>query len=98
MPNFVCKTVNTLSTIHISTEDIKSGIGTLDIDKATGRDQLSHKLLKATKHSISMALCRIFNKSLDLETLLRSWKQFTVMPLLKKEINPALTTIIPYLY
>ena len=69
----ICRiTVNTLSTIRISTEDIESIIGTVDINKATGPDQLSHKLLKATKHSISMPLCRHFNKYLDQEIFLRS--------------------------
>ena len=54
LPNFVRKTENILSTIHISTEDIESIMGTLDSNMATGPDQVSHKLLKATKHSISM--------------------------------------------
>ena len=51
---------------------------------ATGLDQVSHKQLKATKHSISMPLCRIFNKSLDQETFPLSWKLSTVRPLFKK--------------
>ena len=84
LPNFVHKTLNTLSTIQISVADVESIIGTLDINKAIGPDQISHKLLKATKHSISKPLCRIFNKSLDQETFPQSWKQSIIMPLFKK--------------
>ena len=84
LPNFVHKTLNTLSTIQISVADVESIIGTLDINKAIGPNQISHKLLNATKHSISKPLCRIFNKSLDQETFPQSWKQSIVMPLFKK--------------
>ena len=98
LPNFVHKTLNTLSTIQISVADVESIIGTLDINKAIGSDQISHKLLNATKHSISKPLCRIFNKSLDQETFPQSWKQSIVMPLLKKGENLALATSVLYLY
>ena len=101
----VRRTGNIISTIHISVEDIENIIGSLDINKAIGPDQVSHKLLKATKHSISESLCRIFNKSLDQETFLKVGSSLSLCPSSKKKkkkdkscISNYRPTTVPYLY
>ena len=59
-------------------------IATLDPKKAVGEDLISHRVLKATKHSISKPLCMLFNISLQTGIFLAQWKSAIVMPLYKK--------------
>ena len=98
LPHFVRKTANTFSTIHISTDDIENIIGTLDINKATGPDQVSHKLLRQP-NTVFHCLCVGFSINLFTKKhFLKVRNSLQSCPCLKKEINPALTTIVPYLY
>ena len=62
-----------MSEILISTTDVEDIIHSLDINKAVGIDQISHRLIKGTKYTISEPLCMLFNKSLFDQTLPRRW-------------------------
>ena len=67
-----------------STTDVEGMIHSLDINKALGLDQISHRLLKGTKHTITKPLCMLFNKSLYEKKFPRKWKESAVYPLFKK--------------
>ena len=54
-----------MNDVLISTTDVEGIIHSLDINKAVGHDQISHRLLKGTKHTISKPLYMLFNKSLN---------------------------------
>ena len=58
-------------------------IDNLSIDKATGEDQISCKLLKMTKNVIAESLCDIINKSLLTGVVPREWKKARVVPIFK---------------
>ena len=51
-----------LDKIEIVEQDISDVISTLQINKATGPDDISHKMLKETIHSVSIPLCLLFNR------------------------------------
>ena len=78
------KTNSEMNEVLISTTDIEGIIHSLDINKAVGLDQISHRLLKGTKHKISKPLCILFNKSLYDQKFPRKWKESVVYPLFKK--------------
>ena len=56
----------------------------MDPNKAVGEDLISHKVLRATKQSISKPLCALFNISLTESIYPSQWKSALVMPLYKK--------------
>lgn len=58
-------------------------IDNLSIDKATGEDHISCKLLKMTKNVIAESLCDIINKSLSTGVVPREWKKARVVPIFK---------------
>ena len=84
LPTFERKTKNSLSDIQTTQSEIKEIIDTLDLNKAVGEDLVSHRVLKATKQSISRPLCMLFNKSLQSGVFPAIWKSAIVMPLFKK--------------
>ena len=57
---------------------------TLNINKASGDNGISHKMLKETAHTISKPLLILFNRSLQECIFPSSWKHANVMPLFKK--------------
>ena len=73
-----------LSDIQTTESEIKEIIDTLDLNKAVGEDLVSHRVLKATKQSISRPLCMLFNKSLQSGVFPTIWKSAIVMPSFKK--------------
>ena len=79
-----------MESINIMKNAIEDIISSLPLNKATGPDKISHKLLKKTVGTVSEALCHLFNKSLLSSTYPSEWKKAHVMPLLKKaELNLA---------
>jgi hypothetical protein len=59
-------------------------INSLDLDKASGPDFISHRMLKGVSRTISKPLSILFNRSLQEETFPDSWKMAHVIPLYKK--------------
>ena len=64
--------------------EVKSMLKILDINKATGPDEIPAKLLKETASIIAPSLCKLFNKSLRLGTVPEEWKLANVVPVFKK--------------
>ena len=56
----------------------------LDVNKATGNDQIGNKLLKESAPSISKILSKIFNTSIQNGKYPQVWKNACVIPIFKK--------------
>ena len=57
---------------------------TLDVNKATGPDGISPRLLKETAHQIAPSLSTLFNRSLDSGSLPEEWKLANIITVFKK--------------
>ena len=65
-------------------QDISDVISILQFNKAIGPDDISHKILKETIHSVSIPLCLLFNRSLRKYVFPKQLKSANVLPLFKK--------------
>ena len=84
LPQFTLKCNSEMNEVLISTTDVEGIIHSLDINKAVGLDQISHRLLKGTKHTISKPLWMLFNKSLYHKKFPLKCKESVLYPLFKK--------------
>ncbi len=55
----------------------------MNIHKASGPDEISHRMLKETSKTISKPLCLLFNRSIRESSYPDKWKLANVMPLFK---------------
>ena len=81
---FIRKTENTLSQIIITESEIEEIIRTLNSNKASGPDSISHKMLKGVAKPISKPLALLFNRSITESCFPNSWKVANVTPIFKK--------------
>ena len=75
---------DTLREIHCSREEIKNAIKRLDKFKAAGPDNIYSRLLIEGIDSITVALHKIFNRSLQFSEIPCDWKLGHVVPIFKK--------------
>ena len=84
MPEFEKKTNSVLTDIHVTEEDIKKALSSLNISKSPGPDQIHPRILKELANEISYPLLKIFKKSMTEGKLPSSWKLAEVRPIFKK--------------
>ena len=84
LPNFAERTNDVLENFIISRDEVFDIIKTLQHNKATGPDGLSHRLLRGVSSSISLPLSILFNMSLSMKCYPSIWKEANVVPLFKK--------------
>ena len=88
LPFFENRTNTEITDINVLVSaivDILSSLkGSLKVNKASGQDGISHRMLKNTCKTIAIPLCKLFNKSLQSRTYPRIWKSATVMPIFNK--------------
>ncbi|XP_060571977.1 uncharacterized protein LOC132730138, partial [Ruditapes philippinarum] len=65
-------------------QEVTDILDNLIINKASGPDEISHRMLKETSKSICKPLCLLFNRSLNDNMYPSNWKLAHVMPLYKK--------------
>lgn len=70
--------------IHISVDDVKAQLITLDINAAMGPDRIHPMVLKSCAHNLVYPLHMIFSQSLQEGIVPMSWKRSTVVPIFKK--------------
>lgn len=75
---------NFIFDVCISEQDVIDIISIIQVNKAVGPDNISHKMLKNTMYTIAKPLCTLFNRSLKNCTFPSSWKISNVLPLYKK--------------
>ncbi len=91
LPIFLSRTNARIETIHITEKDVKDIISILNVHKATGPDEISHRMLKETSSTICKPLALLFNRSIQEGVYPEKWKYANVMPLFKKgETRPTL--------
>ena len=76
---------HTLCDLSFTTQDVIDVIKGLDVNKATGPDNISIRLLKETVNEIAPYLCTLFNKSIKNGKFPSEWKQANVVPVHKKD-------------
>ena len=84
LPPFTPRTEDTLKYIHIEESEIVDIVQTLLVNKASSNDQISHRILKNTCHTIQKLLCILFNRSLRECKFPSPWKYELIMPLLSR--------------
>ena len=84
LPYFNTKTNAHLHNIIITEQDVIDILANLNINKANGPDEISHRMLKETRFSICTPLSIIFNRSMQENIFPELWKESNVMPLFKK--------------
>ena len=70
--------------IIIKQNDVYQLLCNLDVNKATGNDQIGNKLLKVAAPSISQILSKIFNTSIQNGKYPQVWRNACVIPIYKK--------------
>ena len=76
-----------ISDLTLNESTVLTALKALEVDKATGPDEIPAKLLKETSSVIAPSLCKIFNKSLQLGSLPSDWKLANVVPGCKRPLG-----------
>lgn len=84
LPEFQKITNSTLHSITISENEVKDILSTLNVNKASGPDSISHKMLKYVSNAVSKPLTILFNRSLAERHFPEPWKRNNVVSLYKK--------------
>jgi len=84
LPDFPQKT-NVLSNIFIEKREIIDVIGILNVNKASGPDEISHRFLREVALQISTPLAIIFNSSISTGIYPQAWKLAHVIPVFKSK-------------
>ena len=74
----------TLNELEIPVEMVLTSLKQLDINKATGSDEIPVRLLKETADQIAPSLTMFLNKSLRLGIFPGDWKLANIVPIFKK--------------
>ena len=84
LPPFHRKTEKKLNNFTFTEQDIIDILSNLNVNKANGPDEISHRMLKETVKTICVPLTIIFNRSIQENNFPGLWKNSNVMPLFKK--------------
>ena len=76
--------VHSISNIDTNEDEVKDILKSLNINKASGYDNISNRLLKNTAEAIAKPLATLFNKSLTLGQFPQKWKKANVPPVFKQ--------------
>ena len=74
----------TLDHINVSEDEVFDLISTLDVNKSTGHDGISARMLKLAGATISPSLTKLFKLCLSANRFPNVWKKADVIPLYKK--------------
>lgn len=85
LPSMYSLCNNKLSNIVINEEEIIDIISILPANKAIGPENITYKMQKLTKFTISKPLCLLFNRSLSENKFQKNWKLAYDIPLFKKD-------------
>ena len=84
LPDFLPRTDVIFNDINISEDEVKDSIMILQLNKASGSDGISNRLLKGVSMSICNPLAYLFNLSLNESCFPSCWKDANVIPPFKK--------------
>ena len=95
LPPLSMRTHSVFSNVLATESEIEHILKGLDINKACGPDQISHRLLKLTAHAITSSLTKLINFSLANCCVPNLWKQANVCPIFKGGDNSMLSNYRP---
>ncbi len=84
LPEFEPLIDESLEIITISEADVLDQIMSLELNKATGHDGISARMLKEAGHAIVPSITKLINLSLETCKFPESWKKANVIPIHKK--------------
>ncbi|MCG7882888.1 MAG: hypothetical protein JAY96_15005, partial [Candidatus Thiodiazotropha endolucinida] len=84
LPPFTALTEQSLERIEITVQEVKDIIDSLCVNKASGPDLISHRMLKGVSSAISVPLSMMFNRFLLECEFPDDYKSSLVIPLFKK--------------
>ncbi len=84
LPAFISKIDSSIDCIDINEQEITDITRNLEIKKAAGPDEISHRMLKETSLTLCKPLCLLFNRSLREGMYPNKWKMANVMSLFKR--------------
>ena len=84
LPGFEQKCQSLLIDIECSPDEIETLIKLLNVNKATGPDIISNKMLKSVSEEISVPLSILFNRSFREGKFTQAWIKANVLPLFKQ--------------
>ena len=73
-----------LTSVHLTQGEVEEILKTLSVDKATGPDGISNRILREAPHDLSIPLCALYNHSLTSCVVPDIWKEAHVSAVLKK--------------
>jgi hypothetical protein len=85
--DFESRTGSSISDILCTEEEIFDVITNLAVNKASGPDIISHKMLQVSPEEIAVPLPIMFSKSLEQCKYPKLWKKANVIPIFKKGNN-----------
>ena len=74
-----------LCDLTFTASQVLAVLSSLDVNNASGPDEIPARILKETAHKIAPSLCDLFNKSLSLGSLPTEWKLANIVPVYKKD-------------
>ncbi|XP_071950945.1 uncharacterized protein [Antedon mediterranea] len=75
--------VDNLSSLSVNQHSVEKALSNIDINKATGIDQISNVVLKGASSSLSYPLCKLFQLSINSGVFPSSWKHANIVPIHK---------------
>ena len=89
------KTNNSLYSVRFSTEEILQIINNFDSNKAHGHDEISIRMLKICRSSVSRPLQIIYKSCLERGKFPQEWKKANVVPVHKKNDKQVVKNYCP---
>lgn len=80
-------TTSDLPSFEVTNAEVKHYLNTIDVNKATGPDGISGRLLKECADEICDSLTKLFNKSLRTGVVPTEWKLANIIPLYKHGVK-----------
>lgn len=84
LPPFFERTNQYLENITITENEVKDILQNLNVNKASGLDMVSNRMLKYTASTVCKPLCIIFNRSIQDGIFPEPWKNSQLVPIHKK--------------
>ena len=95
LPPFTCKTNTRINCFHVANKDVLLIINSLDSSKAHGYDNISIKMIKLCKDSITIPLKIIFEESLKKGIFPDMWKKGNIIPAHNKDDKTLINNYLP---
>ena len=98
LPLFEAKTLNNLTDISCTANEVETLINLLNPNKATGPDDIRNSMLKLVSKEVSTPLSILFNKSFNEGNFAMKWKESMFFSYTRRVTNLNHQTIDPFHY